>query len=173
MGICFFVRSHTQSARHYSHHAGTAVLSTSVHTVCCSCSAAVRKNTRREYVHVRHVQRATCTPTPRCKPIAYVFHCGFRFLFSNTRCSVIVVFVGYSSCFDIKSYSSSSAGCRPFKTPLDDRKRKRVIRVPGFTRVLVEPVGFCLKARVARDGSCSFGLFQTAVTQLLGLHAHP
>ena len=48
--------------------------------------------------------------------------------------------------------SNRSTPCPPLVVPVDDRKRKRVVRVPGFTRVLIEPVVFRLKTRVIRDG---------------------
>ena len=39
----------------------------------------------------------------------------------------------------VSTYNRSMP-CPPLAVPVDDRKRKRVVRVPGFTRVLVEPV---------------------------------
>ena len=38
------------------------------------------------------------------------------------------------------SASNRRTTCPPLVVHLDDRKRKRVVRVPGYTQALVEPV---------------------------------
>lgn len=53
------------------------------------------------------------------------------------------------------STSNRSTHCHLLVVALDGRTRKRVVREPGFTPVIVEPVWFSLKTRATRNG---FGL---------------
>ena len=79
VSICFFVRNHIYAARCYSYH---AVFDFSLHryvySSCCVYTYHVvqlckKTPGRYEYVYVSYTQHATCTQTPRGKPIAFIY----------------------------------------------------------------------------------------------------
>ena len=144
MGICF-LRNHTYAARHYSHN--TALFSASVHIILMLCSYAKKCQVRVRIYQVVCTTSSAHTTTKRQTDCGY-FCCSFYLYFYIFEYSVVIWWL--SSGF---RHQNVVRTVDPFVLPLDGRKRKRVVRVPGVPEYTLNPFDFVWRPGLPATGS--------------------